>query len=105
MFVVLVGLAVHLTMSADQCQNMPLRIFAHGASAALRQPECVGEVEREVDWHQCVDGQRDETEQRGPASASPGQRLYSVNEGLEQSGADENPRLYLEKASGAPSRA
>jgi len=110
MFVVLVGLAVRLTISADQRQNMALGIFTLGVSAALRRPEHLGEVESKVDGDQRVKGEREEAEPRGPNTASPPPHLNSdrpVNEGLERCRADAGAWPCLEKASGAlrPARA
>jgi hypothetical protein len=71
MLVVLVGLAVRVTMSADQREQMPLSVFAFGVSAALRQREHLSDIERKVDRHQRVEGEREEAEPRGPNPASP----------------------------------
>jgi hypothetical protein len=59
MFVVLVGLAVHPTMSAEQRKQMPLGTIPCDRSAAVRRGlEGSGKVEGKVDRHQRVESKR-----------------------------------------------
>ena len=69
-FAVLVGLASRLTMAAEQRQQTP---FGTADLIMQRVLSCrrerLGKIERQVDRHQCVDGERHQAEPRGPLGA------------------------------------
>ena len=79
MFVVLIGLAIRVAMAGKHRQQRPFGItdLCVGAAQACRL-ERLGEVEGKVDRHQRVEGEREDTESRGPDPASPLSHSHSV---------------------------
>jgi hypothetical protein len=72
MFVVLIGLAIRVAMSAKQRQQRPFGITdLYVGTAQMCRLEGLGEVEGKVDRHQRVEDERKDTESRGPDPASP----------------------------------
>ena len=71
-FATLVGLAVRVTMSAEQRQQMLFDITGRDAGAAqVCRLERLSEAEGQVDRHQRVEHECKEAEPRGPNPASP----------------------------------
>ena len=75
-FVVLVGRTLRFTMAAEQRQQTMLGTTGLLICGMPRRRERLGKVERQVDRHQRVDGERQEAEPRGPNRASPTPRSH-----------------------------
>ena len=79
MFVALIRLPIRVAMAAEHRQQRPFGITDLGVGTAqMRRLERLGEVEGKVDRHQRVEGEREDTESRGPDPASPLSHSHSV---------------------------
>jgi hypothetical protein len=78
MFAVAFGLAVRVTMSAEQRQQLPFTVVDRGVGATLmRRLERLGKVKGKMHRHQRVEGEREEAEPCGPDRAPPLPRSHS----------------------------
>jgi hypothetical protein len=70
-FAMLVGWTLRFMMSDEQRQQMPFGTTGLIIHDVPRGRERLGKVERQMDRHQRIDGERQQAEPRGPHPLSP----------------------------------